>query len=99
MNKEEDGILGAILILIGALIFSLAIFIIGAVLYGSNYGEGNEYISLTIEGCGFFVMIFGFFGFFNSLNGMLEYLGFGEYIESTRFGKFITSVFDSWEEE
>jgi len=44
-------------------------------------------------------MIFSVFGFFNSLNGMLEYLGFGEYIESTRFGKFITSVVDSWEEE
>ena len=99
MNKEEDENQGAILILIGALIFALTIFIIGAVLYGSNYGEGNEYISLPIEGCGFFLMIFGVFGFFNSFNEMLEYLGFGEYIESTRFGKFITSVVDSWEEE
>ena len=97
MNDEEDEPQGSILIIIAAFILALAIFIFGLFLYGSNYGEGNVYISLTIEGCGFILILYGIFGFFNVLGVMLS--RFGEYLEPTRFGKFVNSVYAKWEEE
>ena len=95
MNDEEDEPQGSILIIIAAFILTLAIFIFGLFLSGSNYGEGNVYISLTIEGCGFILILYGIFGFFNVLGGMLS--RFGEYLEPTRFGKFLISFYVKWE--
>ena len=95
MNNEYDEPKVPIRIILGAFIFSLAMFCVGAVLFQSNYGEGNEYISVTIEGCGFILILYGIFGFFNVLGAMLS--RFGEYLEPTRFGKFLNSFFDKWE--
>jgi hypothetical protein len=109
MNNEYDEPKMPIWIILGGFIFSLAMFYVGAVLYQSNYGEGNEYISVTIEAIGFILLMAGVYGFWNCFVEILRNIPWDkfdwEYIGSTRLIQFIARVDERfgegkwWEEE